>query len=217
VSDIFNEVSEEVRREQFKKLWDKHGYLILGAAFLVVAGVGGWRGYEWYQARKAAEAGAAFQAAVTLSDQDKGAEAQASFAKIAAESSRSYQMLARLREAAETAKRDPQAAVKLYDSVASDTGVAEPFRDSAVLRAAALQLDTQPYADIRAKLAPLTATGRAFRHSARELLALSAWRAKDDAATREWLNAIISDSESPTNLRSRAEALLALLPPVAKG
>ena len=217
MSDIFNEVSEEVRREQFKKLWDKHGFLILGAAFLVVAGVGGWRGYEWWQAKKAAEAGAAFQAAVTLSDQDKGAEAQASFAKIAGESSRSYQMLARLREAAETAKRDPQAAVKLYDSVAADTAVAEPFRDSATLRSAALQLDTQSYADIRAKLAPLTAAGRAFRHSARELLALSAWRAKDDTATREWLNAIISDSESPTNLRSRAEALLALLPPVAKG
>ena len=217
MSDIFNEVSEEVRREQFKKLWEKHGFLMLGAAFLVIAGVGGWRGYEWYQTRKAAEAGAAFQAAVTLSDQDKSAEAQASFAKIATESSRSYQMLARLREASELAKRDPQAAAKLYDSVAADTTVAEPFRDSAILRSAALQLDTQSYADIRAKLAPLTAAGRAFRHSARELLALSAWRAKDDAATREWLNAIISDGESPTNLRSRAEALLALLPPVAKG
>jgi hypothetical protein len=217
VSDIFNEVTEEVRREQFKKLWDKHGFLILGAAFLVVAGVGGWRGYEWWQAKRAADAGAAFQAAVTLSDQDKGAEAQASFAKIAGESSRAYQMLARLREAAETAKRDPQAAVKLYDAVAADSSVAEPFRDSATLRSAALQLDTQSYADIRAKLAPLTAAGRAFRHSARELLALSAWRAKDDTATREWLNTIIADSESPTNLRSRAEALLALLPPVAKG
>lgn len=216
MSDIFNEVDEEIRREQFKRLWEKHGALILAAALVVVAGVGGWRGYEWWQAKKASEAGAAFQAAVTLVEQDKSAEAQASFARIAAESSRSYQTLARLREAAELAKRDPQAAVKLYDSVAADTSVAEPFRDSAVLRAAALQLDTQSYADIRAKLLPLTAAGRTFRHSARELLALSAWRAKDDSATREWLNTIVADGESPTNLRSRAEALLALLPPAAK-
>lgn len=217
MSDIFNEVEEEIRREQARRIWQKYGALIVGAAVLVVAGVGGWRGYEWYQGRKASEAGAAFQAAVSLVEQDKSPEAQASFAKIAAESSRSYQMLARLREAAETAKRDPQAAVKLYDSVAGDTSVAEPFRDSAVLRASALQLDTLSYADIRTKLAPLTAAGRTFRHSARELLALSAWRAKDDAATREWLNTIIADAESPTNLKSRAEALLALLPPAAKG
>ncbi len=116
MSDIFNEVSEEVRREQFKKLWEKHGFLMLGAAFLVVAGVGGWRGYEWYQTRKAAEAGAAFQAAVTLSDQDKSAEAQASFARDRHGEFAVLSDAGALREASELAKRDPQAAAKLYDS-----------------------------------------------------------------------------------------------------
>lgn len=217
MSDLFDEVSEEVRREQFTKLLSRYGVLILGAAFIVVVGVGGWRGYAWWQARQAAESGAAFQEAVALAEQNKSAEAQAAFAKIGAESSRAYQMLARLREAGEMAKRDPQAAVRLYEAVAADASIAEPFRDSALLRAAALQLDTLPYADIRARLEPLIGAGRTFRHSARELLALSAWRASDEAATREWLNAIISDGESPANLRSRAEALLALLPPVAKG
>ena len=55
-----------------------------------------------------------------------------------------------------------------------------------------------------------------FRHSARELLALSAWRANDTAATRQWLDMIANDGETPSGLRSRAEALQALLPPVAK-
>jgi len=37
VSDIFNEVDEEVRREQLKKLWERHSNLIIGLAILVVA------------------------------------------------------------------------------------------------------------------------------------------------------------------------------------
>ena len=60
------------------------------------------------------------------------------------------------------------------------------------------------------------APGATFRHTARELLALSAWRANDAAATRQWLDMIANDGETPPSLRSRAEALQALLPPVAK-
>ena len=48
------------------------------------------------------------------------------------------------------------------------------------------------------------------------LLALSAWRANDAAATRQWLDLIANDGETPPSLRSRAEVLQALMPPVAK-
>src|SRR5258708_8443911 len=57
LSDIFQEVDEEVRREQLKKLWDRYGIYAVIAAFLVVAGIAAWRGYSWLEAKKAAEAG----------------------------------------------------------------------------------------------------------------------------------------------------------------
>ena len=60
------------------------------------------------------------------------------------------------------------------------------------------------------------APGATFRHSARELLALSAWRANDTSAARQWLDMIANDGQTPPSMRSRAEALQALLPPVAK-
>ena len=55
VADIFQEVDEEVRREQLKKLWDRYGYLLIALCVLMVAGVGGWRGYQYWQAKKAGE------------------------------------------------------------------------------------------------------------------------------------------------------------------
>jgi hypothetical protein len=48
------------------------------------------------------------------------------------------------------------------------------------------------------------------------MLALSAWRGGDNAAARKWLDLIANDGETPPSLRSRGEALQALLPPVAK-
>ena len=67
VADIFHEVDEEVRRDQLKKLWERYSIYIIGLAVLIVAGIGAWRGYEYWVAQKAAQAGAAFEAAVSLS------------------------------------------------------------------------------------------------------------------------------------------------------
>ena len=97
MADIFHEVDEEVRREQLKKLWNRYSNHAVAAAILLVAAVGGWRGYEWWEAKKAAETGAAFEAASALAEAGKHADAEAAFAKIAVNGTSGYRNLARLR------------------------------------------------------------------------------------------------------------------------
>jgi hypothetical protein len=216
VSELFDEVDEDVRRDQLKKLWERYSIYIIAVALMIIAGVGGWRGYQYLEAQKAAEAGASFDKAVELSEQNKHAEAQAAFESLAAHAPRGYRMLARLRAAAEVASHDPPAAVKMYDEVAADSSIDAIDRDLARIRAAGLLVDSAGYPAMLERLEPATAAGATFRHTARELLALSAWRANDTAAARKWLDLIANDGETPQGLRSRAEALQALLPPVAK-
>jgi hypothetical protein len=216
VSELFDEVDEDVRRDQLKKLWDQYSIYIVAGAFLIIASVGGWRGYQYLEAKKAAEAGAAFDKAVELSEANKHSEAEAAFTELAAKAPSGYRMLARMRAAAELATRDPQAAAKSYDDISADRSVGAPERDLAKVRAAALLLETSTYPSMLQRLEPATAPGSTFRHTARELLALSAWRAGDMTAARQWLDLIANDGETPPSLRSRAEALQALLPPVAK-
>ena len=216
MSELFDEVDEEVRRDQLKKLWDRYSIHIVAGALLIIAAVGGWRGYQYLEAQKAAEAGRAFDAALDLSEQNKHAEAEAAFNKLAATAPSGYRMLARLRAAAELATRDPQAGAKMYDEIAADRSVGPVERDLARIRAAALLLESASYPSMLQRLEPATKPDSTFRHTARELLALSAWRANDTAAARQWLDMIANDGETPAGLRSRAEALQALLPPVAK-
>ena len=118
---------------------------------LIVAAVGGWRGYQYLEAKKAAEAGAAFDKAVELSEQNKHAEAEAAFNSLAATAPSGYRMLARLRAAGEVASHDPQAAAKLYDDIAADRSVGALDQELARIRAARLLVDTSTYPDHAAR------------------------------------------------------------------
>jgi hypothetical protein len=217
VTDIFQEVDEEVRREQFKKLWERYGVYAIAACIAVVIGVGAWRGYEWWQAKQAAQSGAAFEQAVTLAESGKHQEAAAAFAKLSADGAGGYRVLARLREAAELATTDRKAAVAAYDAIAADNRAGQIVQDLAAVRAGFLLVDTAPYSEILRRLEPAAAPDRAFRHSAREILALSAWKTGDMAAARRWTEMIMADPQTPPGQRSRAEMLSELIAASAKG
>jgi hypothetical protein len=217
VTDIFQEVDEEVRREQLKKLWERYGGYLIAACIALVIGVGGWRGYEWWQAKQAAQSGAAFEQAVTLAESGKHEDAAAAFAKLSADGTPGYRVLARLREAAELATTDRKAAVTAYDAIATDNHVGQVVQDLAAVRAGFLLVDSAPYTEILRRLEPAAGADRAFRHSAREILALSAWKAGDMSAARRWTETIIGDPQTPPSQRSRAEILSELIAASAKG
>lgn len=216
MSELFNEVDEDLRREQLRKIWEKYSLLIILVAILIVGGVGGWRAYTYIEGKKAAVAGEAFDKASELSEQNKPAEAEAAFIKLAAEAPAGYRTMARLRAAGEAAKRDSAAAVKLYDEVIADNTVGASEKDLARVRAGALLVETTAYDALLPKLEPATAAASTYRHSARELLALAAWKAGNTVETRKWVEAISNDNDTPSSIRTRAESLQALLPPAAK-
>src|SRR5262249_57742331 len=91
---------------------------------------------------------------------------------------------------------DKAAAAKAFDDIATDTSVAAAERDLARIRAAQLLLETTTYPNMLQRLEPAAGKDGAFRHSARELLALSAWRANDTAATRQWLDMIPNNGQT---------------------
>jgi hypothetical protein len=217
VADIFQEVDEEVRRERLKKLWDRYGNLLIALCIVIIAGVGAWRGYEWWQAKKAGENGAAFENAISLAEAGKHQEAETAFAKIAADGTAGYRTLAKLREAAELAPTDKTAAIKAYDGLAADSGAGDVVRQLAAVRAGFLLVDTAPYSEMKTRLEPLTGPGKIFRHTARELLALSAWKSGDANAVKQWTGMIITDPQSPQSTRSRAEVLSELIAAGDKG
>jgi len=71
---LFREVDEEVRQEQFKKLWARYGKFVIGLAVLVIIGVAGMEGWRYFQMKQSEQAGDSFFAATDLAAAGKAAE-----------------------------------------------------------------------------------------------------------------------------------------------
>ncbi len=140
-----------------------------------------------------------------------GSEAEAAFAKVAAEAPDGYRVLARFRAAAVLGESKPSDAVKAYDELSADGSLAPVWRDLAAVRAAMLLVDTASLSEMQKRLDPVAEPTRSFRHSARELLALSAWRNHDFTNARRYLDMIATDAESPIGIRARADVLSAVI------
>lgn len=212
MTDVFREVDEEVRRDQLANIWSKYNGLIMAAAVLLVVGVGGWRFYE-YQTLKAAEAaGAMLDSALRdLRDPDKAADGEKALAELAKGDAAGYRAIARFRLAAELAKSDAAAAIITYDAMAKDAALDANFQSLAAIRAALLRVDSQPYAEFRKTVEPLaTATGL-WRHTARELLGVSALKAGEMDEAGRWFDQLVTDLATPAALKQRGDLYLALV------
>lgn len=215
MSDIFREVDEEVRRDKATEFWNRHGSKLVGFALAIVIAVAGWRWYEDYTFRERAALGASFEAAIADANAGKP-DALAGLTTLAEKKSGTYPALARFRLATELAKaaKDDAAranAASAFDALAGDANIPAEWRDLAKLRAAFLLVDSGSFEDVEKRLAPMAGGTDIYRHSAREGIALSAYRAGKFDKALDALQAIILDSDAPSGLRQRAELLLAVV------
>lgn len=209
---IFREVDEELRRERLEQLWKEYGTYIAAGAIAIVVGVGGWKLYEYQQAKRAADNGARLIAALQLAEDKKPAEADKALQALAAGGSGGYPALARLKLAgAEAAAGKAEAAFKQYEAIAADRSVDEVLRGLAGLKAALLRLDSADFTEMQNRLTPLKDAKSPWRYSAREILGLSAWKAGKTAEAEKEFQALTEDAGVPPSLRQRADMMLALL------
>ncbi|NKB51951.1 MAG: tetratricopeptide repeat protein [Rhizobiaceae bacterium] len=209
---FIREVDEELRTERFQDFWTKYGKLAIGVAVAIVLATAGYRFYEYYTAKQAAEAGDAFMAAVSLAQEGKQEEALGAFEKLEGQGSKSYQTLALMRGAAELAKSGQvDEAVKKFDAISGDTEAEENLRSIARIRAAMLLVDSGSVADVEARVSSLSAPGAAYRASAREALGLAHYKAGDLENAFKQFNSLVEDSETPQALAQRTRIILDLI------
>jgi len=211
MSDIFEEVDEEVRRDKALQFWKKHQNLIIGAAALIVLATAGYRFYQNRMLAAEQAAGAQFQQALSLDRDGKGAEAQAALAAVAANAPRGYQTLARLAGAAVQSKTDPKGALAIYDSLAADSSIGALFQDAAKLRAALIRLDLGDGAAAKPALQALASPNGAYRYTARLGLAVIALQDGQYEEAGRQLDQIAADPEAPQAEKRSADALFGLV------
>lgn len=211
MSDIFEEVDEEVQRDKLARLWSRYKTPIFVVAGLIVAATGAWSYYTGERTKAAEAANTRFLAAVALADEGKSAEAVAAFEAIAKDAPKGYATLARLRGAEELGKTDKAKAMQALDALAEDNNADRMTREVAQLRSALLAIESGDREKMMMKLGPLMTSNGPFRYSAQEWIGLDALNDKDFDEAERVFTLLQTDRDAPASMRQRAQAYQGLL------
>lgn len=209
---LFREVEEELRREQWARIWENYGTYVLAGAAMIVALVGGFKFWESRQLRLAQEAGTSYEQAFDLAKTGKTDEQTKALEEIAASGPRGYGALAQLTMAGNHLKADRrEEALKVFDLLANDGAADKLLSSYAALQAAALRLGDADYAEMQTRLNPLVAEGGPWRFNARELLGTAALKAGKLDEARNTLAPLLAETKVPDSTRERVSRSMAVI------
>ena len=211
MSDLFNEIDEEVRRDKVLDFWMRHRNALIALAVLIVLGTAGYTSWQKHVRTKAEAIAARFEAAIEDSRAGRNADAEASLRGLVVDAPDGYKVLTRLRLASEEGKQDAAKGIVAFDALANDVSVPEVLRDLARYRAAVLASDTLDQAALSKRLESLTVKIGPWTGLAQELIGLAAFKAGDFDGAGRMVDAIVIDRNAPTSLKQRVEIYLGLI------
>jgi hypothetical protein len=213
VSDVFEEVEENLRRDQYVDFFRRYGVWLGAGLVALLAAVGAWSGYQSYQAREAASYADKLDQGEKLLQAGDFAAADRFFTDMSKSAPRAYKTAALTFAAAALIEQgDIKTAMARLDEAAGSERT-PILRDNAKLKAAYLAADIEDYKTLKPRLTALVDAGGPLVYQARELLGSEAYEAGDLAEAREQFNFLSLALDAPEGVRNRARSALAVLGP----
>ncbi|MTI17632.1 tetratricopeptide repeat protein [Rhodobacteraceae bacterium RKSG542] len=211
MSDIFSEVDEDVRKEQYSRLWKRFAPFVYVVAGLIVVGTAGYRGYEYWQDQRSMEAGQTFLEGLELSQAGDFTGAQAVFSQLE-DKLGGYPMLAKMRNASELAAQGKNTeAVTMLEEVSADSSVKPLYKGLADVRTAYLLLDAGDLDGAKGKVEGLAMAGNPWRFAALEVLGTAEYQAGNLDQAKARFDEIVNDAGAPGDFAGRARVFLDLI------
>ncbi len=211
VTDAFiQEVTEDVKNENLKVLWNKYGlFIILFVVIAVTAAVSfetikGWRDAKYQQQTE--NYLAALQSGADYENSLKALE------KIAAANQGIYSELARVQIATVLFEQGKNAeAETMLQTIADNDELNPRIRNLAALKLATYKIDTAPRAEIEALLQPVIAADNSWSPLATDLLAMAAIRDGDTETARALYKSLLENGNISDNFKNRIQDMLSTL------
>ena len=205
---FYREVDDELRRDQMKTYWERFGKLVIAGVVLLLAAIGG---FIWWQNQKEVKAGEQSEALVGAFDDVAAGRKSAALPKLdelsksGSDGHRAAALLTKADLAIEG--KDLRGAVAIFRQIADDGGLAQPYRDLALVRMTAVELDTLAPQAVIDRLKGLAVAGNPWFGSAGEMTALSYLKQGKPQQAAGVFAAMAKDKKLPDTVRSRASQM----------
>jgi len=207
---LFKEIEEDLRQDRTNQLWKKYGKFLIGGVVILIGSVAIFQGWEKYTFQDKMNRSETFYKAQTLIDEGGIEKAILALDSFSTKKNDGYAKLAKFKSAALSIKsKDIVTAISIYRELSNDSQLESYYRELAVILGAMAQLDPKVDSrDLIEKTELLNLTTNTWRHSAREILGLSALKNNDKEQAKVYFTTLMTDPTTPPSMASRGEKML---------
>ena len=210
MTDIFEEVSAELRRDRMQTAWDTYGRYIIGLAVAIVVITAASIGISGYSTSQDEAASSRYDAMrASLTDIDTQAQLSA-LTEFAAAEDNGYGVLARFSVAyLHVEDNNTAAALEAFDGLSADGSVPDGVQNYARLQGAIVAINSgAALEEIEARLENLMDEDSGLLPMARETMALAYMRDDRLLEARDLWLAQLADANASSLARERATIML---------
>ena len=206
MADIFDEIDEDLKRDQMQKLWARYGKIVMAVVASIVLLVALRQGYTAWQTSQSETSASVYQKA--LKSDDVVAALEAGRGQL----TDGYAMLAQFQIAAEqVAADDFTVAEASYLALASDTSLDPLYQQAATLLSVMVAPQDADVAALAARLSDLETAAGPWQAMALETAAGLALRADNTDAAVAKYKRLMDMADVPAGMRQRAERMIIML------
>ena len=208
---FMREVDDAVRQDQLLGFWRRFGKWLAAAVVIGLLAFAAWLYWDHRSNQQSAENAEKLSKVLEVTAGGGVPDAKELDALTDA-GQPGYRASALLAKAAVAVRnKDTKGALAIYKQMAADDGLAQPYRDLALVRQTSLEFDSLKPEDVVARLKPLAIAGDPWFGSAGEMTAIAYMKMRKYDLAGPLFAALAKDSKVPQTIRSRARQMAGLL------
>lgn len=207
------EVNEELKNEKIKQIWEKYGLFIIAVVTISLTAAISFETIKGWYNKKFQDISDAYSVAVVLQEQEKYDESNKILQAVEEKADNHiYAQLVQFQQAnilLEQNKTDE--AITILQNIINDEKSDKSLKEIAIIKIASYKLENATFEDIEALLKGMVEEKGNWTVIAQEILAMSAIKHKNLEKAKELYTSILTNPETPENIKNKAQDMLLLL------
>jgi len=214
VSDVFQEVDEELREEKYKSIWRKYKYYVIGGVILFVLAIAANAFWKDYNLKEINDRSERFFTALEMAQEDKvnAITLLEEFASKEEKNAKYNVLIARFSEAAiRRSEKDFNGALAIYENLANNN-ISDFYADYAKLSSVEMLIALNNKKEARLILDNLINNSSDLKYIAMEYLGYIEIDEGNFSKARTIFINITEEASSSVNMKNRSREVLSILP-----
>ena len=214
MSDVFQEVDEELREEKYKSIWRKFRYYVIGGLILFILGIAANAFWKDYNLKEINDRSNRFFTAIEMAQEDKvnAITLLEEFANQEEKNSEYNALIARFTEAAiRRSEKDFNGALVIYQSL-EENNVSNFYEDYAKLSSVEMLIALNNKKDAKLILDDLISNTSDLKYIAMEYMGYLEIDEGNFSKAQTIFTNIADDALSSVNMKNRSREVLSILP-----